>query len=355
MRPDNAGSNVIAKPSGVVAGTGRASTPDPITQAFGDDGRDPFKKRGKGNAGAGGTSGQANAKSKKIVNLSSKPVVWNPPPHTMTKAPKFDWHSDSYSTDIANGQPDLSNRDINRVRAGRLGALYTWDFTSNLDVIAEEANSEEYKKALEEGGELALGRFSNRYGVVFHYNPTSISYSVQSNEQIPAMNTAGDSGNLIIPGTSAVTIDLYFNRIYDLSYVSSRSKGQYERNLTYDEMNGIWNRGTEYDIEFLYRTCNGDPGDVYNVDYKTADYGFFMRVPVVLHVGSMQWIGFITSVTVNHILFNTNMIPTFSQVSIGFARMITMGRSTPGNPTGSGEAAVITAGAGATPVEAGQE
>ena len=348
MRPTTSGgtstSQSKAKTSGVST---KKKSKSKNTNVFGNPDPGPFTPQGNTNAGAGGTSGSASAKKeKKPLNLSSKPVRWNPPPHRMTKAPKFDWHSTSYSTDINNGYPGTNPTDLNRVKAGRLGALYTWDFTSNLDPTAEEEADPAYQEALKEGGDLALGRFSSRYGVIFHYNPTSISYNVASNEQIPAMNTAGDSGNLIIPGAASVGIDLYFNRIYDLAYVNGRSKDQYERTLNYEDMNGIWTRGTEYDIEYLYRTCNGDPGDVYNVDYKTSDYGFFMRVPVVLHVGSMQWIGVLTNVSVNHILFNTNMVPTFTQVHIDFARMITMGKSTPDSPTGSSDYAVIVAGGG---------
>jgi hypothetical protein len=357
MLPD--GAKVYRPPtksSGVTAGAATTTKTPEDTLTAGASGEDVF-----GTSSTSGSSTSVAATEKPVIDLSKKPVKWNPPPHKMTKAPRFEWHSDSYATDIPNpttndypGNPS-NPADLYRVKAGRLGALYTWDFTANFEPTPEEKESEEYKSFIAEVGEtsdLALGRFSQRYGVIFHYNPTSISYRVGSNEQIPAMNTAGDTGNLIIPGAASVGIDLYFNRIYDLAYIDKNSKRQYERPLTYADMNGIWDRGTEYDIEYLYRTCNGDPGDVFNVDYKTADYGFFMRIPLVLHIGAMTWIGFLTDVSVNHILFNTNMIPTFTQVHIEFARMITMGNASAKNATGDSD--YVAGMVGSSTAEAGE-
>jgi hypothetical protein len=299
----------------------------------------------------GDTPGSAASANTQINSLVSKSLVFNPPVHNLTKAPKAEWVASSYFSDSSGqGGYNGSQFDPLKMNWGRLGAVYTWDYNNNINVSAEEQATPEYQEAQNQ-----FNSWQHRWGVMFHYNPTSLSYAVQSNENIPAFNTAGDAMNLIVPGAATVGIDLYFNRIYDLAYGGNltglNAKNSYNTWLSDEDINGIKTRGTEYDIEFIYRACNGDPGDVMHVDYKTADYGFFMRTPIVLHLGPFRYLGFLTGVSVNHILFNTSMVPTFSQVHLDFARMITMGRvnTTSGeNPMSSAIAASNTVGTTST-------
>jgi len=282
------------------------------------------------------------------VSLVGKKLTFNPPVHKLTKAPKAEWVPEKFDTDMSGkGGYNGSTLDPLKMNWGRLGAIYTWDYNNTLQVKAEERAAPEFQEAQKQ-----MNTWTQRWGAMFHYNPTSLSYTVQSNENIPAYNTSADTMNLIVPGAATVGIDLYFNRIYDLAYASEltglTAQDSYGTWLSSEDINGIKTRGTEYDIEFIYRACNGDPGDAMHVDYKTADYGFFMRTPMLLHLGPFQYLGFLTGVSVNHILFNSEMIPTFSQVNLQFARMITMGKvnTTAGeNPMSS----AIAASAVATP------
>lgn len=330
-------------------GNGSSGHAPPVTPA-------PWTPPRGGKQVTGAATTTTDTSSQAVVSTLSGPIQWNPPAHRLTKAPTaLPWMNQEYF--IGDAPVWRADRAASGgtpfTEFGRLGALYTWDFTST-PISDQERNSAEYKAAVG-NSDLALGRFANgRWGCVFHYNPTSIAYSVQSNEQIPAFNTAGDTSNLIVPGAASVSLELYFNRIQDVAHAGGltwkNSANHYSYSVDHEQLQGIATRGTEYDIEYLYRACNGDPGDVFNVPYKTADYGFFMRIPLVLQLGPFRYIGFLTGVSVNHILFNTHMVPTFSSVSLSFARMITMGNATD-STSATGASGFVAGKAGPTYVD----
>jgi hypothetical protein len=91
------------------------------------------------------------------------------------------------------------------------------------------------------------------------YNPTTISYQT-SGVPYDFTNTADVA--TLITGNMQVSLQLYLNRIVDLTELTSKrspTKSPYTPPLSEAAKQGILNRGTEYDIEFLYRVCNGDP------------------------------------------------------------------------------------------------
>ena len=162
------------------------------------------------------------------------------------------------------------------------------------------------------------------------YNPTSFSYSSASNNNVDWSRGSKDP-TLLLTGNQSVEFELYINRIADMSFLRgikniSDTRSSYRRELYQEEIDGLLNRGTEYDIEFLYRVLNGDPLKnplLFNPAYKgrTADFGFTTGIPCWLYLNdNLRYYGSVMNFRVNHVMFDLNMIPMLSVVSISFSR-----------------------------------
>jgi hypothetical protein len=179
------------------------------------------------------------------------------------------------------------------------------------------------------------GTSSDLWGFRFMYNPTTFSYSTSSNNSVDWTLGSSDPATLLA-GNQTVNFDLYLNRIPDMSYLKDLEldpssvpslTSAYGRALNPDtEIPGIRNRGTEYDIEFLYRVVNGDPLKnplLFDKNYNgyTADFGYTTATPCWLYLNNnMRYFGSVASIQVNHVMFDLNMVPMLSVVSIAFSR-----------------------------------
>lgn len=232
---------------------------------------------------------------------------WNPPPHIATKGRLrgFEWVEKDNSVGANNEEV------VNRlVAAGELGRIYQDKNSAN----AVNLNPELSKK-----GEL--------WGFRFMYNPTTISYQTSG---VPYDYTDTADVATLLTGNMQVSLQLYLNRIVDLTELTSKrtpTKSPYTPPLSEDAKEGILNRGTEYDIEFLYRVCNGDPSTTTGLDpllgYPgiTADSGLLKLVPVWLHLhNSYKIFGAVSNLSVNHVLFDKRMVPMLSTVDITINR-----------------------------------
>jgi hypothetical protein len=232
---------------------------------------------------------------------------WNPPPHIATKGRLrgFEWVDKDNS--VGKNNEEVVNR---LVAAGELGRIYQ----DKNSATAVNLNPELSKK-----GEL--------WGFRFMYNPTTISYQTSG---VPYDYTDTADVATLLTGNMQVSLQLYLNRIVDLTELTSKrtpTKSPYTPPLSNDAKEGILNRGTEYDIEFLYRVCNGDPSTTTGLDpllgYPgiTADSGLLKLVPVWLHLhNSYKIFGAVSNLSVNHVLFDKRMVPMLSTVDITINR-----------------------------------
>ena len=214
---------------------------------------------------------------------------------------------------VAYNKLDLLNAEV--TKAGRLGMIFQ-DKAS-----ATALNSP--------------GNGDKPWGFRFAYNPSTISYSTAMDTSIDWMLADKDPANYI-GGNVSIGFTLYLNRMPDMTELAG-SKGKpgpygknYPRELREEEIQGILNRGTEYDIEFLYRVLNGDPKPsnntllTYTVGGKpavTSDFGYITGTPVWLKIhNNLRYKGSVASVSVNHVIFNELMVPMFSTVDITMIR-----------------------------------
>lgn len=91
--------------------------------------------------------------------------------------------------------------------------------------------------------------------------------------------------------------------------------------VTKSDLDGIAARGTMYDIDFLLRTVLGRQWLTFYRGY-TADVGLAFSIPLVLYLSAtMIYRVRLTSIGFTHKMFTPDMIPTFTEVTLGFERI----------------------------------
>jgi len=175
---------------------------------------------------------------------------------------------------------------------------------------------------------------SNFYGFKFHYNPTTVNMTwagmAGSN---PVFQAAGldpavpFSQNLF---TGMINFVVVLNRIQDLAVLNK--DGTYKTGVNPyepvevrpEDLKEIANKGTMHDVEYLFHAMHGF---MTSTNYKstlmgrTNDPGWLPVRPVELHLGNkLRYRVRIASLEVNHKIFNQQMVPIFSEVSISCMR-----------------------------------
>jgi hypothetical protein len=202
-------------------------------------------------------------------------------------------------------------------------------------------------------GSIVTG-IDDLWGFQFMYNPNSISITTNVSTSIDYGNTKDIANQLA--GSQNIQFSLLLNRIADLSVNDSWEAGKYKGDtaldstqyLTYaygavlstETLEMIKTRGTEYDLEFLYRVLNGDPQPTPMlrtlVSDETSDFGYISGIPVWLRFNNnVKYKGVIQSISVEHKMFNANMVPTLTEVGISFNRIPVVGY---GNAASQGKA-----------------
>lgn len=173
-----------------------------------------------------------------------------------------------------------------------------------------------------------------RYGFQFHYNPETIDLQYAGSPEVDVnMETSGAekfnlAGTAVSQSTIVITIPL--NRVADMIHYdpstellrADSAQGIYSpRTPSKEEQKLIYNRGTMYDIEYLLSALLG-----YRLNTKfrgmTADIGYISARPVEIFLGrGLKYLGFVSSISVNHAIFDDRMVPTFSTVNLGFNRI----------------------------------
>lgn len=195
------------------------------------------------------------------------------------------------------------------------------DLTNNLGYFFSDPNNINWKS-----------QSPNAYKFRFAYNPTTISYNTTVTSPIDWTQASADPANTI-GGNTTVSFTLYLNRIADmteLSGVTSSYSKNYPRTLTPTEVAGLINRGTEYDLEFLYRLLNGDPqaasGELLTMNDKSSDFGYITGIPCWIRFhDNLRYKISLSSINVNHVMFTTNMVPMLTTVDIQAMRIPVFG------------------------------
>jgi hypothetical protein len=179
-------------------------------------------------------------------------------------------------------------------------------------------------------------------GFQFHYNPASVDMQYSGMAGVDANFEASglDKFNMLgVPAgtTSTISFSILVNRVFDLQHynpdtgllIAPSANSPYSpRHPEEWEQKDIFNRGTMYDVEALLRVLVGWTIKPYmgarasEEDKETADMGFLIGRPIELHLGkSLRYVGYIGSISVNHVLFDERMVPLFTNIGFAFNRI----------------------------------
>jgi len=212
---------------------------------------------------------------------------------------------------------------------------------------------------------------TRRYGFQFQYNPSTVTMAYAGAPQVDiGLQTSGTDKVPLIGSSvtsSTVSFSLLINRMNDFKYLDSlifkTSESRYaeavvptrgrvrisdlsslfgdiyshtgnhpvqrqnagtaaEVTSINDELRQIRELGTMYDIEYLLRTLLGYQLKSSLRNVFTSDIGYLGAYPVELHLGNnLRYLGVIDGFNVSHTIFNQNMVPVFSNVTITFSRL----------------------------------
>jgi hypothetical protein len=198
------------------------------------------------------------------------------------------------------------------------------------------------------------------YGFQFLWNPESISSSVSVNLDVtPSSADRFRSVSGVFLGSTTVTVNIVLDRTNDFAcfkgdqgfaidetpagkrnfiqpteYWAKYYKATYpQENKTTPISTRVYelmDKGTLADLEYLFKTINGagagkEKDWVNLLGRKTADIGFLQPVLVAMQLGptvdSLSYVGWINSLSVNHVAFTESMIPIRTMVTITMQTM----------------------------------
>lgn len=175
------------------------------------------------------------------------------------------------------------------------------------------------------------------YGFQFLYNPGSVNMTYGGMFDVdPGYVVSGNDkfqGAAMSASDSHISFEILLNRMYDMKYLEAG--GKLKPGLTASslypgvapttgktgDLGLIYDKGTMYDVEFLLKAVTGLEQNT-ELRGKTADLGFLGAIPVELHLGkSLRYLVTFDSVAVNHVIFDSRMVPLFTTVSFSGTRI----------------------------------
>jgi hypothetical protein len=213
---------------------------------------------------------------------------------------------------------------------GRASELWTTALGSKGMIITSEQVLQNWQSGPQNGNSYAD---QNNWGFQFQYNPGTVdmTYYTSPNVDVTMVTSGTEMFNLagVSGSQGSINFQLIINRIFDMQYYNkdgllvAGGSNVYPRPPVGDaEQKMLYNKGTMYDVEYLLRTLMGTTMSSYLRGENTADMGWLPAIPVELHLGkSLRYLGTVNNINLNHLIFDERMVPLFTTVDIGFARL----------------------------------
>ncbi len=318
------------------------------------------KKGGKGKDSASGTPPTPPTPTPNNFKFNLPPHSWSLPVRPQVVVPGVTAGSDNGL--IKHG-----------LRRGRL-----WFFdnagimsTYNYDTGEVESSRDKAAKRLEDGqykgsqSAITLSKTMYNYGFQFLWNPETIALSVNRNMDVtPTAADVYTSVSGAFPGQESISFTVILDRTNDMACIRSKSIADTGtplstlNNIAWKEFTSYYNSGkhplannepsiesqieelsrigTMHDIEYLLKAINGDGVSVQNqpggwknlLGKSTADIGYLQPTLLAFEFGgdpvdptnqsALSYVGWISSLSINHTAFTEGMVPIRSTVSIAF-------------------------------------
>jgi hypothetical protein len=178
---------------------------------------------------------------------------------------------------------------------------------------------------------FAMKQAGTRYGFRFLYNPNQISGALAVGTNIIADPTNSVTA-VLQEGLENINFEVWLNRVPEV--MGKPPLSDYHPTMSVTDMNAIRERGTQYDVEFLYRVANG----VHNTTVRsgTGDIGILLPNPCELYIGPLKSRGALMSVSTTDILYSPDMVPMLTRLTITFNRFLTIANTEEANRGGAG-------------------
>lgn len=179
----------------------------------------------------------------------------------------------------------------------------------------------------------SVSTYGTNYGFQFMYNPATVSMDYSGMPNVDQGFEISGQDKFVMYGTnitqSTISFQLLLNRMFDMKYYDTNGKLKPGSQKAYAgktpsaaAQQQIFTMGTMYDVEYLLRTLLGYTLKSYLRNNQTADMGYLGARPVELHLGkALRYLGTVTTLKIEHVIFNEQMVPLFTNVSVGFARL----------------------------------
>jgi len=265
-----------------------------------------------GNGGGGG-GGEGNATP--TPESVKKAADFNPYPHIATR---------HFSARITGEEISYENANV-------------YDQLASFYVDPEIVDLPDKKQNELPGGKSAqLNRF---WGFRFLFNPSYITYNMSSNNQVDWTRPNENNAALVASGIGGtISVNILLDRVADMATMKQWKKngggslpqGNYPISMDAEQCAGILHRGTEYDLEYLFRVLNGNPQKVIlmgespkdGLELLSANMGYITQLPFIFKISERQRYKVIMQgINVSHEMFTRDMIPIRTVVQINLERL----------------------------------
>lgn len=188
--------------------------------------------------------------------------------------------------------------------------------------------------------ELSKSANLNRFwGFRFLFNPQYISYNMNSNNQVDWTRPNDNGAALVAAGIGgSITVNILIDRVADMITLRKWKdggggvlpQGPYPVSMDAEQCAGILYRGTEYDLEYLFRVLNGNPQEVAlmgknpkdGLEMLSANMGYITQMPFIFKVADkLRYKVIMSNLSIEHSMFTREMIPIRTVVQIQLERL----------------------------------
>jgi hypothetical protein len=251
-----------------------------------------------------------------------------PTPPSVTKAQNF------------NPYPHISTRHFS-ARVDSESITYEnankYDQLASFYVDPEVVDLPDKKQA--ELASTSAANLDKLWGFRFLFNPSYLSISMSSNNKVDWTRPNENGAALVADGIGGtISVNILLDRVSDMVTMKQWQKngggslpqGQYPVAMDAEQCAGILHRGTEYDLEYLFRVVNGNPQKVIlmgespkdGLELLSSNMGYMTQLPFIFKISERQRYKVIMeSINIEHSMFTRDMIPIRSVVQISLQRL----------------------------------
>jgi hypothetical protein len=277
-----------------------------------------------GGGGGGGGAGDNTPPPQKTPESVKKANNFNPYPHTATRNFAARINEEAIEYEKTNPYDQLAY------------------FYVDPDVVSLP------DKKQNEIANVGAAQLEKLWGFRFLFNPSYLTINMSSNNQVDWTRPNENNAQLVASGIGgSISVNILLDRVADMATMKQWKKngggslpqGTYPVSMDAEQCAGILHRGTEYDLEYLFRVLNGNPQEVIlmgddpkdGLEVRSANMGYITQLPFIFKISERQRYKVIMQgINVSHEMFTRDMVPIRTVVQINLERLpdITSGKFT---------------------------